>query len=432
MVALGLIVSMLLSPLLYAVLALLLDVLNLIIPTPDVMGSIMTALDPVFDHPETVSVSRWIYMSFITALPGAVVMGYVLHTLKRIVREAEASDAVTMQARTANPGALAEQRFVNVTQEMALAANIAAPRVLILDNEIANAAAYGDTEQHATVVATTGLLSTLSRNQMQGVAGHLIGLVANGDVPQGMRIAQALSTFGFIARLSDGVVDPEAFKQLWKLVRESLRHGASTADSQLILELTNPFGGAESKNSTQSTSDKYTWRDWIRMPLFGPIVMCGFFGGMVSSFVLEPLLALVWRRRKYMADAIAMQLTRDPDALAGALLKLNTAVTSGALPAWMTHMSLSHSRTRGGILSGSSVPMFPSIERRLKALAKMGATITLQERVIPSWVWAVGIPLGLLVAGLMGTAIVLLVWLSVALSGIFTWLPASLIHAVLR
>jgi Zn-dependent protease with chaperone function len=359
-------------------------------------------------------------------------MSYVLHTLKRIVREAETSDATSLQTRPPNPGSLAEQRFANVTQEMALAANIVAPRVLIIESDVANAATYGDTEPHATVVVTTGLLELLNRAQMQGVAGHLTGLIANGDVPQGMRIAQSLSAFGLIARLSDGVVDPEAFKRLWKLLREALRRGASSADTQLILELTNPFGGAQSTNSTSSTNDKMTWREWIRMPLFGPIVMCGFFGGMVSSVVLEPLLALVWRRRKYMADAIAMQLTRDPDALAGALLKLNGAVTSGALPAWTTHMALTHNAGRGGILSGSSVPMFPSTERRLKALGKMGATVTIAARVIPAWAWIVGIPIGLVLAGLVGTAIFLLVWISVALSGMFTWLPAVLIHALLR
>jgi hypothetical protein len=243
-----------------------------------------------------------------------------------------------------------------------------------------------------------------------------------------------LSTFGFIARLSDGAVDPESFQRLKTLTRDAFRHGASAADTQLILELTHPFGDSNPSRSSRSGGpDKLTWREWIRMPLFGPIVMCGFFGGMVSTIVLAPLLAMVWRRRKYMADAIAMQLTRDPDALAGALMKINSVGTGGALPAWTMHMSLAQgSGGRTGLLSGSAVPMFPSIERRLKALGAMGATVKITERQIPPWVWAVGIPIGLLLAGLLGTAMFLLVWLSVALSGLFTWLPASLIHFLLR
>jgi Zn-dependent protease with chaperone function len=430
---LGLIVAILLCPLFYAVLALVLDTINLVVPMPDLMKSIMDGLDPVLEHPETLHAGRWIYLTFIAALPGLVVMAYVVFTLKRIVSEAEASDTQSMQTRPPNPAALAEQRFANVVQEMALAANIAPPRVSIVDSEGANATVYGENERTATVLASSGLLQSLSRSQMQGVAGHLIGLIANGDVPQGMRIAQTLSTFGFIARLSDGVVDPEAFKRLRELVREAFRRGASAADTQLILELTNPFGDSKPASASRSGGpDKLTWREWIRMPLFGPIVMCGFFGGMVSSFVLAPLLALVWRRRKYMADAIAMQLTRDPDALAGALMKLNGTGTGGALPAWTAHMSLLQSGGRKGLLSGSSVPMFPSIERRLKALGTMGATVNVTERQVPGWVWAVGIPIGLLLAGLLGTAMFLLVWVSVALSGLFTWLPAALIHFALR
>lgn len=424
-------VAVLLSPLLYALIALTLDVINLVIPTPDIIGSVMDGLDPVLDHPETVSAARWIYLTFVAAIPGLLVMAYIVYTLKRIVREAEASDALKMQTRAPDPTSLAEQRFTNVTQEMAIAANLAPPRVLIIDAEGANAAVYGESERQATLIASTGMLELLSRSQMQGVAGHLIGLIANGDVPQGMRIAQTLSTFGLIARLSDGVVDPEAFRRLRSLLREALRAGASDADAQLILELTNPFGGAKPASQSKGP-EKFTWREWIRMPLFGPIVMCGFFGGMVSTFLLEPLLALVWRRRKYMADAIAMQLTRDPDALAGALMKLGSAATEGVVPAWTTHMSLTQNRVRSGLLSGSSVPMFPSIERRLKALGRMGATVTITERQVPLWAWLVGIPIGLLLAGLLGTAMFLLVWISVALSGMFTWLPASLIHAILR
>ena len=109
-IVLGLVVAILLSPLFYAVLALTLDVINLVIPAPDLVGAIMQGLDPVIDHPETLSAGRWIYLSFVAALPGLVVMAYVVHTLKRIVREAETSDADKMQTRPPVATSLAEQR----------------------------------------------------------------------------------------------------------------------------------------------------------------------------------------------------------------------------------------------------------------------------------------------------------------------------------
>ena len=428
---LALVVAILLSPTFYAVLALTLDVINLVIPMPDVIASIITGLIPIIDAGDTVSLGQWIYLIFIAALPGLLVMAYVVHTLKRIVREAEASDAEQVQTRPPDPTSLGEQRFTNVTQEMALAASIPPPRVLIIESSGANAAVYGENEHHATIIASTGLLELLSRSQAQGVAGHLIGLIVNGDVPQGMRIAQTLSTFGLIARLSDGVRDREAFRRLRTLIRDALRHGASTADTQLLLELTSPFGHAQPASESNGP-DEVTWRKCIRLSLFFPIGICGFFGGMVSLFFLAPLLALVWRRRKYMADAIAMQLTRDPEALAGALTKLNSATTGGVLPAWISHMSLTQSSRRGGVLSSSAVPMFPSIERRLKALGNMGATVLIAVRQIPMRTWLVGIPRGLQLAGLIGMATFLAMGLSIALSGIFTLLPALIIHSILR
>lgn len=266
---------------------------------------------------------------------------------------------------------------------------------------------------------------------MQAVAGHLVGLIANGDVVQGMRVAQTLSLFGFVARLSDGIVDPPAWSRLWQTLREALKKGASSADSRLILELTNPFGNAQSSRPAGgNTSNKLTWREWIRMPLYGPVVISGFFGGMVSSFFLEPLLALIWRRRKYLADAIAVQLTRDPQALSDALGELGNG---GGFPAWCSHMLVAGGARRGGLLSGSSVPMYPPHDKRLKALARMGATVVLSPpRGMPLWVKALFAVAGVVVVALMSVAIYLLVMVSIALSGLFTLLPTVILHALLR
>jgi hypothetical protein len=318
-----------------------------------------------------------------------------------------------------------------VVAEMAIAANIKEPKLAILDTPGINAAVYGPDDETVTVLVSTGLLEKLNRAQMQAVAGHLIGLVANGDVVQGMRVAQTLSLFGFVARLSDGIVDPPAWSRLWQTLREALKKGASSADSRLILELTNPFGNAQSSRpSGGNTSNKLTWREWIRMPLYGPVVISGFFGGMVSSFFLEPLLALIWRRRKYLADAIAVQLTRDPQALSDALGELGNG---GGFPAWCSHMLVAGGARRGGLLSGSSVPMYPPHDKRLKALARMGATIALSPpRSMPLWAKVFIAVAGVVVVSLLSVAIYLLVMVSIALSGLFTLLPAAILHVLLR
>jgi Zn-dependent protease with chaperone function len=428
---LAFVVATLTSPLFYAVIGLLLDVINLVIPMPDLLGYVGQMLSYASDHIETQPASSWLYLAFIAALPGMVAVLIVLLTLRRIVREAEESGAHELALRAPNPTVLSEQRLANVVAEMAIAANIKMPKVAIIDTPAVNAAVYGPNDETVTVLVSTGLLEQLDRARMQAVAGHLIGLIANGDVVQGMRVAQTLSLFGFVARLSDGIVDPPAWSRLWKTLREALQPGASSADSQLILELTNPFGsGQSSRPAGGNTPNKLTWREWIRMPLYGPVVISGFFGGMVSTFLLEPLLALIWRRRKYLADAIAVQLTRDPQALSDAL----GDVGDGAgFPAWCSHMLIAGGARRGGLLSGSSVPMYPAHDKRLKALARMGATVVLSApRSMPLWIKALIAVAGVVVVSLLSVAVYLLVMISIAFSGLFTLLPTVILHALLR
>lgn len=431
---LAFVVATLTSPLFYALIGLVLDLINLVIPMPDLLGTILNGMSDFTDHPELVSTSRWVYLAVVAALPGMVAVALVLFTLRRIVREAETGSVQELALRAPNPSVLAEQRLANVVAEMAIAANIKVPNVRVIDSNAVNAGVYGADEGTATVLVSSALLTQLNRAQIQGVAGHLVGLIANGDVLQGMRVAQSLSLFGFVARLSDGVVDPPAWSRLWQIMREALKTGASTADARLILELTNPFGNVQSnRDSGGNTSNKLTWREWIRMPLYGPVVISGFFGGMVSSFMLEPLLAVVWRRRKYLADAIAVQLTRDPQTLSDALLALGTGERGGGFPAWSAHMLVIGSAQRGGMLSGSSVPMYPALDKRLKALGRMGATVSpVAARRMPLWMQLLIAAAGTVVVALLCVAIYLLVMVSIALSGLFTFLPAILLHAILR
>jgi VIT1/CCC1 family predicted Fe2+/Mn2+ transporter len=141
--------------------------------------------------------------------------------------------------------------------------------------------------------------------------------------------------------------------------------------------------------------------------------------------VLEPLIALMWRTRRYLADATAVQLTRDPDGLGSALTVLERSV--GVLPGgrWAVHMFIVGSeiaesrvqerlRQRAEALKGqsleariaagrqlqqelladlhhqedtsltgtgkSTVNFHPPLDKRLKRLRALGANVTVTER----------------------------------------------------
>lgn len=440
----ALVVAILMSPIYYAAIGLLLDVANWFVRTPDVIKNVTDAIGEVIDHPENVTLGRALYLATVAALPGVAVMALTLKTLGRVMREAMSPDASDIQAREPRTRELGEQRFANVVAEMAIAANVPCPRVLITESTSANAAVFGQTDNEATLVVTTGMLATLNRAELQAVAGHLVGSVADGDMRIGTRIATVLSLFGLIARLSGSFADREAARRLAKLLWASLRSGASKADGELALVITNPFDNSQdskheraSDNSNAGdTSNKVPWRTLAWMPIYGPLVISGFFGGMISTMLLGPLLAFSWRSRKYMADATAVRLARDPDALATALSKLSGTAVQGAFSAWTSHMSVvPDTSTRAlNLFSGSAVRMSPSYERRLNALRKLGAQIESRRprTQIPPAMWLVLAPIIALVAGLLSVALFLLVYVSIALSGFFTWLPAILLHAILR
>jgi hypothetical protein len=150
-------------------------------------------------------------------------------------------------------------------------------------------------------------------------------------------------------------------------------------------------------------------------------------------------LAWVWRRRKFLADATAVRLTRDPNTLADALIKLNGLSLEGAFAPWTAHMSVVNVEKIGGtgLFRSAGGKMFPSLQRRLEALSRLGASITFAKEQsnwarMPMIGRAILVPVGLLLLGLFSAVVVGLAYVSVALSGLFTWLPALLLHALIR
>jgi Zn-dependent protease with chaperone function len=432
---LAFIVALLMSPILYAAIALLFDLLNLVHRTPNIVTIIGRVLQPIV-HPVGghVPLSAWLHVAFLAALPGLVWMALVVLMLHRALKLSGMFSAGELAARAPNSQVLAEQRFGNVIQEMALAASLPSPRVLIVDAPEMNAAVFGGDEQHATVLVSQGLLAQLDRDQLQGIAAHLIGSIADGDMAIGMRAATTLSLFAFIARFAGIFGDESRGRGLLRLCVQMLRPTAANA-RRLQHELADPFRGPQESHAVASSNSKVrTWRDWVGLPLVGPVVITGFFSGIVNAFFLAPLLALAWRQRKYMADATAVRLTRDPDTLAGALKTLESADSSPSFASWAAHFSVVNpARTRdSGFMGGSIVPLFPSVARRLRALRKMGAHVTLQTHRLPPALVAVFVLLAAFLGGLMALAAGLLAYVSIPLSALFLGIPFAIIHALLR
>jgi len=459
-IAVALVVAVLMSPLFYAALALALDILNLAVPTPNLVPAVAHALDRVFNEPGKMSMGDWIQFSILAALPGLVWMAFVLNALRRVLNLSMSFDSGELVARAPNPTVLAEQRFGNVVAEMAIAANLAPPRVFIVDDPLVDAVAFGTDEQHSTLVISQGLLGLLNRAQTEGVAAHLVGAIADGDMKIGVRAGLSLNLFAFIARLGILLTQKNARRNVGRIVLATLVPTTSSA-RKLVTDLADPFadrsedarageddlsppmaGGPAGDGASQAplagpmAALIERWekiRPFMWLPLGGPLVMTGFLGAIVNLFVLGPLLSLAWRQRKYMADATAVRLTRDPDTLAGALEQM-TGQRNAPLAPWAAHMSVAdHAGRQRGVFGGSAVPMFPSIERRLRALASMGAHITRAAGPkMPLKVWFIAGPLIAILVVLVGIMLPLLVYLSICLTALFGGIPFGIVHMLLR
>jgi len=170
------------------------------------------------------------------------------------------------------------RRLYNVVEEIALASGIPVPEVYVLEQESGiNAFAAGFSPADAAVAVTRGALDKLDRNELQGVIAHEFSHIFNGDMRLNIRLMGAL--FGILMLSIIGR----------RVLRGSYYMGRSK----------NSNGGAIVLVA-------------IAITLVGYIGL--FFGRWIK--------AAVSRQREYLADASAVQFTRDPDGIAGALKKI--------------------------------------------------------------------------------------------------------------
>ncbi|MGA9575688.1 MAG: M48 family metallopeptidase [Lysobacterales bacterium] len=191
--------------------------------------------------------------------------GKVARDLGGVLVEADARDPL-------------RRRLYNVVEEIALASGIPVPEIYVLEQESAiNAFAAGFSPADAAVAVTRGALEKLSRAELQGVIAHEFSHIFNGDMRLNIRLMGAL--FGIL---------------MLSLIGRRVLHG-----SYYVGRSKNSGGGAIVLVA-------------IAVMLVGYIGL--FFGRWIKSAVS--------RQREYLADASAVQFTRDPDGISGALKKI--------------------------------------------------------------------------------------------------------------
>jgi Zn-dependent protease with chaperone function len=192
----------------------------------------------------------------------------------------------------ANTRDLRERVLLNVVEEMAIASGTPVPPVFLLDSESAiNAFAAGTTPQNAVIGVTRGTIDTLNREELQGVIAHEFSHILNGDMRINIRLIGILNGILLIAMIG------------YILMRS----------------------GSSSSNLSDSSGNK---KGGNPLPLLGLLLYAI---GYIGIFFGQLIKSAVSRQREFLADASAVQFTRLPDGIAGALKKIGGLVRGSRL-----------------------------------------------------------------------------------------------------
>ena len=225
----------------------------------------------------------------LVTIAGGTILVVSLGSLYKISQLAAGGEVVAQMlgGRLVDPQTidLAERRLLNVVEEMALAAGIPVPPVYILDNEPGiNAFAAGHEPSSAVVAVSRGGLECLTREELQGVMGHEFSHILNGDMRLNLRLI--------------GIV-----------------HGILilTIIGYFVMRSAGAFSSSSSRDSDRK-GDSGTAIFLLGLALY----ILGYLGVLLGNLIKSA----ISRQREFLADASAVQFTRYPGGIAGALKKI--------------------------------------------------------------------------------------------------------------
>ena len=224
---------------------------------------------------------KWWNPDLFLWITGATVCVVVIGSLYKIFALSQGGEVVArwlggrlIDSSTSDPQ---ERRLLNVVEEMAIASGTPVPSVFLLEEERSiNAFAAGFTPADAVIGVTRGTLQILSREELQGVIAHEFSHILNGDMRLNIRLIGVLNGILVIAMIG------------YAILRSTRTSSSKKNGGAAVLA----FGVA--------------------------LLIIGYVGVFFGKFIKSA----VSRQREFLADASAVQFTRDPDGIAGALKKI--------------------------------------------------------------------------------------------------------------
>jgi Zn-dependent protease with chaperone function len=351
----GVPLTLVLTPLLYAITLVAADIINYFSPLPaafwdnasDLAKIAYRAADYLINQRGTLDINELIIAALLMLAPGMLLAFVLWMGMRLLFRHGGVGGTLaSLNAREPNQADLKELQLADVVEEMAIAAGLPTPRLMLIDSQGANAAVIGTSAADARIVLSRRLMDDLDRPQLQALLAHLIGSISNGDLRIAFTVTSVFESCGLIIALVNAPFGKQSRRTLWRLLRYALRGGSRDAqlvDAGEVGELL-----ADTLDVKTTDIDRFfskenpgLIRKLLRLLLY-PFLFTNI-GVEITLWVflqilLGPCMALLWRTRRYLADASAVEFTRDPDALATALQSLSE--DTNAIPGgeWASHL----------------------------------------------------------------------------------------------
>lgn len=202
------------------------------------------------------------------------------------------SDKIVLKLHQAQPVTRGEYFDLwNATENLSITAGLPMPKLYVIEDKSPNAFATGRDAKHAVVCVTTGLLSILDKNELEGVIAHELSHIGNRDI---LLSTAVVIMAGFIALISDLFLR----SQVW--------------------------GGRQRSRDNNSGS--------------GVLLLVGLILAVLTPLAATIIRLAISRKREFLADASGALLTRYPEGLASALKK----ISSSGIPMQKTSKATAH------------------------------------------------------------------------------------------
>ena len=220
-----------------------------------------------------------------------------------------------------------EPELYNLLENLCIAEGMTMPALNIIETHARNAFASGIDERSYTVTVTRGLLNSLSKDEVEGVLAHELTHIINRDVRLLMVTVIFTGMIGFAAQMA------------WSIIRGSFRFRPRGNNR-------NGGGGI------------------ILLLAIAVILWVGYMATLFMRFALS-------RRREFMADAGAVKMTKNPEAMMRALMRIAGRDHIAQAPADIAMMCIENAHPFMGLFA-----THPPIESRIKVIADMtGASV---------------------------------------------------------